>query len=74
MSNIKKFGELFEGQEEELDHEMLANKFGVGNFKIKGIIEMNENKVVFIGRSYDILSYLTINWNDKTIKVVKEDE
>jgi len=71
---IKKFNQLFEGQEEELEEESLADKFGVGDFKIKGIIKKDENEVVFIGRSHDILAYLTINFNDKTIKVVEDDE
>jgi hypothetical protein len=70
---LKKFNELNEDVYEQSDNEILADKYHVRDFTIKGIDKLDDEEVVFVGYDFGSeLSYLTINFNNKTIKMEKE--
>ena len=72
---IKKF-KLFEGEEEsESGGSLKSTNLGVNNFKIKEISKFDKHQIIFEGRNWEGLwSYLTIDFDKKTIDVDVEDE
>lgn len=53
--------------------EKIADKYGVKNFKIRGIVAMDDNLVVFFGNNHkQEISYVTIDFIEKTIRIKKD--
>ena len=73
---IKRYDEfLLEYNNSLKSEEDLAEKYEVKDFKINGIDTMDENEITFIGFNYvHDLSYLTIDFNKKSLEVKSVDE
>ena len=72
---IKRYNELFENKNSMQVQEELAEKYEVKDFKIEGIDTMNDKEITFIGMNYvHDLSYLTVDFNKKSIEVRGVDE
>jgi len=72
--NIKRFKLFEEGEHQLNDDELLADQHNVRDFLITGIDRFNNDEIVFNGRNSGDLMYLSINFNNKKIKVTYEDD
>ena len=53
--------------------EKIADKYGVKNFKIRGIVTMDDDMVIFFGNNHkEETKYVIIDFNNKTIDIKKE--
>ena len=73
---IKRYDEfLLEYNNSLKAEEDLADKYEVRDFKIEGIETLNNNELVFVGYNYaNDLSYLTVDFNQKSLEVRGVDE
>ena len=60
-------------QQPKLSPEALADKYNVRDFTFEGIEKVDSEEAIFIGHdSNNILSQLIVNFNNKTIKLIKK--